>query len=62
MAPSRSLEPQDGQTLAPVPGAGGLNGGLVVVDIAPGDFAYLENTIDNTLAFLEAEMNALGCG
>jgi hypothetical protein len=34
----------------------------VVVDIAPGDFVYLENTIDNALAFLEREMNALGCG
>lgn len=34
----------------------------VVVDIAPCDFTYLENTIDGALAFLEAEMTALGCG
>jgi len=33
----------------------------VVIDIAPSDFVYLENTIDNALAFLETEMNALGC-
>jgi hypothetical protein len=41
----------------------GRYGGVqqVVVDIRPGDFAYLENTIDNALAFLEAEMASLGC-
>lgn len=41
----------------------GRYGGVqqVVVDIAPGNFACLENTIDNALAFLEAEMNAFGC-
>ncbi len=41
----------------------GRYGGVqeVVVDISPGDFAYLETTIDNALAFLEAVMTSLGC-
>jgi hypothetical protein len=41
----------------------GRYGGVqqVVVDIAPGNFSYLESTIDSALAVLEAEMAALGC-
>ena len=41
----------------------GRYGGVqqVVVDIAPGNFAYLEGTVDGALAVLEAEMVALGC-
>jgi hypothetical protein len=32
----------------------------VVVDIAPGNFSYVESIINNSLAFLEAEMATLG--
>ena len=32
----------------------------VVVDVSAGDFSYLENIVDNGLAFLEAEMGSLG--
>jgi hypothetical protein len=34
--------------------------GQVVVDIAPGDFSYVENVVDESLAFLETEMTAIG--
>lgn len=45
------------------PYGGGRYGGpqQVVVDIDPHKMAYLENTINNALAFLETEMTALGC-
>jgi hypothetical protein len=44
------------------PYGAGRYGGVeqVVVDIASGDFAYLENVVDQALAFLEAELVALG--
>ena len=43
-------------------GGGRFGGGQqVVVDIAPGNFSYLEATIDGAFAFLEAEMTTLGC-
>ncbi len=44
------------------PYGAGRYGGVeqVVVDIASGDFAYLENVVDQAVAFLEAEMTALG--
>jgi hypothetical protein len=43
-------------------GAGRYGGGQqVVVDITPGNFVYLETTIDKALEFIEAEMAALNC-
>ena len=40
----------------------GRYGGVeqVVVDINPGDFRYVENVVDEALAFLEDEMRILG--
>ena len=32
----------------------------VVVDIGSGDFSYVENIVDESLAFLEAEMTTIG--
>jgi hypothetical protein len=45
------------------PYGAGRYGGIqqVVVDIAAGNFSYLENTIDKSFAFLDAEMTPLGC-
>lgn len=42
----------------------GRYGGVqqVVIDISPGNFVCLENTIDNALAFLEAQMASLCSG
>jgi len=40
----------------------GRHGGVdqVVADIAPGDFAYVETIVDESLTILEREMHGLG--
>jgi hypothetical protein len=41
-------------------GRGRYSAAQVIVDIAPGNFAYIETILDESVAFLETEMASLG--